>query len=505
MDIKNKLKSFPVFVLGAALLLTGCVAVTSPSLNNTVTVQQYTPSKLVADNEIIRQSGLKTQDIGYLVLDVQTGEIKTSKNKNKSFIPASTLKTMTALAALDILGADFRFKTEIFGVGEIKNDILLGDLYLVGGGDAMLSIKDLYAMAVMIKDLGIKKITGRFVVDDVLFKPRSEINVNQPGDAVYNTAVNALSFDFNRRLLSWRRGGKGNVYQAWMTPKIKTEALKINNKMAMGLFLKPTSAGSNGWIASTMTLNNVGEKMLPVKNPSQWTAETFKQVAENIGIKLPHPVKGAKPVTARTLATVQSPVLFQLIKPWLRYSNNLMAELIGLKAGQRFKNKKPNSTILKPWLKKKLANVDWSTFNGENYSGLSTTSRITPTQMASVLKTAWNWRFTVENQKQSFLSLLPVSGFQGSFQGRFKNPVSAGKILAKTGTMDYSSGIAGYVFTKKGRQLVFALNITDYDKRKKYDALSAAGKRKQSVQAHDWRGRAKRFEENLITNWIKRY
>jgi len=501
---KNKLKLSPVVILATVLLLMGCVAGNTPSINNTVTAKKYTPSKTLDDNQIIRLSGLKNQDIGYLVMDVKSGQIITSKNKNKAFIPASTLKTVTALAALDVLGPDFRFKTEIYSVGDIKNGVLFGDLYLVGGGDAMLSIKNLYALAVMIKDKGIKKITGRLVYDDTLFKPRSEINVSQPGDAVYNTAVSALSFDFNRRLLSWQRLGLGTEYQAWMTPKIKKGALKINNETAKGLFLK-TENGSNGWLASTKTLNDAGEKMLPVKKPSQWTAAVFKQVASNLGIELPRPVKGKKTETARPLAVIKSPALSELIKPWLRYSNNLMAELIGLKTGKKFKNSKPSPIILKPWLKEKLANVNWSTFNSDNYSGLSATSRITPKQMTLLLKAAWGWRFKGEKQTQTFLSLLPVSGFQGSFQGRFKNPVSSGRILAKTGTMDYASGIAGYLFTQKGKQLVFALNITDFDKRKYYDALTEAGKRKHSDQAHDWRGRVKQFEEILIENWIKRF
>jgi len=79
--------------------------------------------------------------------------------------PASTMKLVTTLVALETLGPVFRGRTELRGTGEIQGDTLKGDLVLRGGGDADLDTEALTAMLRALRNQGIRKIQGHLVID----------------------------------------------------------------------------------------------------------------------------------------------------------------------------------------------------------------------------------------------------------------------------------------------------------------------------------------------------
>jgi len=459
------------------------------------------------DDKSIRQKketlAITEKQIGYMMIDINSGAVLARQNADKPFIPASTIKAVTALMALDKLGPDARFQTSVYGTGRVEKDILAGDLYLSGGGDAMLSVKDLYTLAFQLKDKGIRTISGKLYYGGGALKARSMINENQPADAAYNTAVNGLSLDFNRRLLNWKKND-GKIYAAWNAFHDGADVLAVDENLPSAMFAENKAPGMGQWMASKQTLADGGQKMLPVRNPAAWTATVFRQIAKNIGLELPRP----EPVRAKMLtkqnflARIQSPPLTDIMKPWLRYSNNLMAELIGLRTALKTgKSAKQADVVLKSWLREKWPGMDWQAFYSPNYSGLSVKSRTTPVQMAMLMKSVWGWRF----DGRPFMALLPVSGWQKSFQNRFTGPLSAGRVIAKTGTMNYASAMVGYLLTDKGRQLAFALNITDFEKRRKYDRLDETARRALSAEAHQWRLNAKLLEQDIIENWLIKF
>ena len=101
-----------------------------------------------------------TGDVGISAIDLDTGKVIYEKNQSKSFAPASVLKIITALYALEKLGPTFRFSTQVLTDGTIKNGQLLGNLYLVGSGDPMLDTDHLLALANDVKAAGISSVSG---------------------------------------------------------------------------------------------------------------------------------------------------------------------------------------------------------------------------------------------------------------------------------------------------------------------------------------------------------
>lgn len=79
--------------------------------------------------------------------------------------PASTMKLLTAITALSDLGEDFRFRTSLYARGEVRQGVLWGDLYAVGGFDPLFGYDDLQGLVCAVRDAGIDSVSGRIYVD----------------------------------------------------------------------------------------------------------------------------------------------------------------------------------------------------------------------------------------------------------------------------------------------------------------------------------------------------
>lgn len=95
----------------------------------------------------LAQAGLAGADLGFQVIDLDSGAVLASRHPDKGFIPASTVKAVTAFAALETLGPGYRFATTLHAKGKLNDGVFDGDLWLKGGGDPLLSVQDLLALA----------------------------------------------------------------------------------------------------------------------------------------------------------------------------------------------------------------------------------------------------------------------------------------------------------------------------------------------------------------------
>ena len=112
---------------------------------------------------------------GWMLVDLDTGEVLDQSNADRGFAPASVAKLPTAAFALDALGPDHRFTTEIVGTGPVVNGRLQGDLILKGGGDPELDTDALMPMVTRLREQGITGIDGRFGVDATALPQIAEI------------------------------------------------------------------------------------------------------------------------------------------------------------------------------------------------------------------------------------------------------------------------------------------------------------------------------------------
>jgi D-alanyl-D-alanine carboxypeptidase/D-alanyl-D-alanine-endopeptidase (penicillin-binding protein 4) len=133
---------------------------------------------------------------GYLVLDA-TGQPLGASNADVARVPASTVKLVTAAAALATLGAGFRFSTELVAHGAIRDGVLDGTLTLVGGGDPVLSTADLDDAVALLARRGVRRIHGDLVIDATAFTA-PEYNAGwsrEDRSRAYAAGTSAISID----------------------------------------------------------------------------------------------------------------------------------------------------------------------------------------------------------------------------------------------------------------------------------------------------------------------
>ena len=107
----------------------------------------------------------ETTQVGLMVYDLTADSVYYQRNARQLLRPASTMKLVTAITALDKLGGNYQFRTQLYHTGTIDNGRLNGDIYCVGGMDPMVDRDDVRALAQQLHQLGVDTIRGRIVTD----------------------------------------------------------------------------------------------------------------------------------------------------------------------------------------------------------------------------------------------------------------------------------------------------------------------------------------------------
>lgn len=108
---------------------------------------------------------LRTTQLGLHIVDLTTGQVLYAYNAQHRMRPASSEKMVTAIAALDRLGPNYLFSTQLLTTATVAGGTLQGDLYIKGVLDPLLSTADVRALAAQLKAAGIRKIAGRLIAD----------------------------------------------------------------------------------------------------------------------------------------------------------------------------------------------------------------------------------------------------------------------------------------------------------------------------------------------------
>jgi serine-type D-Ala-D-Ala carboxypeptidase/endopeptidase (penicillin-binding protein 4) len=429
---------------------------------------------------------------GLLVADAETGKVLYEWNADRHFHPASTTKLFTTTLALAKLGPEFRFHTTLEAAGALDaGGELHGDLVLVGRGDPNLSNRQfpyteqveregpadkvLAEMADAAVAQGLRRLDGDIIADDSYFSyerypsgweledlkygfgaPVSAIAVNdntffveaRPGEhAQEPTSISeepwAADYDFLNHIVTAAPHAEVKIHVTW---EPGSHQIDLQGEIPAG--------------AEPVRLT------LALPEPAEYAAQLLKRLLEQHGVQVQGQARArhsgdlaASPAgTPTILAEHISVPLADVIRAVNKTSENLHAEML-LRTVARVET---GTGSLENGLKVeaeflKIAGVSEDDAFLTDGSGLSRRNLVTPRAMVALLR-------YIARQPWSYalVSSLPVAGKDGTLAAPFKDSAAAGRIFAKTGSLEHAKALAGYATTLSGRHLVFAILGDNY-------------------------------------------
>ncbi len=436
-----------------------------------------------AGGELVARSGL-TGAVAYAVADAATGEILEARQPGLALPPASTVKTLTTLYALERLGPAHRFQTRLLAGGPVRNGRIHGDLILAGGGDPVLDTRDLMEMAAALKERGIREVGGKLKVWIGALPRIYEIDGEQPDHVGYNPSICGLNLNFNRVHFGWTR--QGSDYRVSMDarsgryiPGVEVARMRVVDRKGP-VYTYEQAENRDDWTVARFALGQEGARWLPVRHPGLYAGEVFQVLARSQGIMSRGAVEIADAAEGEELVSRRSAALEPILEGMLTHSTNLTAEVAGL--GAALAEGPPVGTLaasagrMSDWL---AARHGLEATRLEDHSGLGDDSVVTARDMV---------RAMLASQETGRLRPL-LKPFRVEDR-RFE-------VAAKTGTLNFVSALTGFVTGPKDRPLAFAILTGDIPRR---DALSVA-ERERPAGGRRWIGASRWLQRALLERW----
>ncbi len=456
-------------------------------LSQTDTVQNISKlAELRQDLEaLVNSPDLSNSFIGISVQDLESGEYIFRLNDDKNFVPASTIKLITTLAALEYFGKDFRYQTNMYLDGELHpNGEFIGDVIIRGSGDPTIS-KSFYAEPLVIMEtfakkldsLGIKTIVGNIIADDSYF---DQIHYG-PGwswdDFMYpfSSQISAFSFNDNTVTVSIFPGdsvnfiSKFNVYPENNLVRIlnyvTTSSADEITEISANRDIKTNFIELFGIIAFDSTKKSSNTFNIAIDNPTMYFLDLFRNALSQQRIRLNGLLMSLTQANKRInysalvpVFTHISPPLQEIIKVINSESHNLCAEMLfktlakeNLGIGS-FDN---GAMYLNTFLKS--IGIQTENLRVVDGSGLSRFNLFSPRNFVTLLNYAYR-----SGVRDKFIASLAEPGEEGTLKRRMKRSRAENNVKAKTGSMNNISSICGYVQTRDNESFAFSIMMQNF-------------------------------------------
>ena len=405
------------------------------------------------------------------VEDLETGEVVVRWNDDVPRNPGSTIKLLTTLAAIDILGPTYTWQTDIFALGPVADGRLDGDLLIRGQGDPFLVTERVWQMLRRIRQAGIDEIGGDLLLDDSYF----DVGANDPGDfdnqplRAYNVAPNALLMNYKVVRYWFEPVHETGKVEIWTDPPIAN--LEIDNQLRLA------PGACRGYqrgitITANATVNKVTfsgrfpagcERYAMDRtalNHNSFAYGLFKSMWTEVGGTFDGGwTTATAPGDVEPIVEYRSLPLTDVITRVNKYSNNVMARQLlftlsaevlgppGTEAGGR--------KVVGDWLRNN--GLEFTELAFDNGAGLSRDARITAADFGELLRFAWRQPYMPE-----FVSSMSLAGLDGTLRYRMDGPLEGAGHL-KTGSLDHVAGIAGFLQARSGRRFAVVVLQNHHD------------------------------------------
>jgi len=413
--------------------------------------------------QIIAAQAIPASAVSFAVIDVESGRVIAAQNPDTPRSPASTIKTVTTFAALDMLGPTYQWHTRALIRGTLEDGDLDGDLILQGGGDPYMTLERWWSFAHALRAKGLQSVHGDIVIDDTAFNlpPEDPGAFDGRPNRSYNVLPDALMVNFQS--IEFRVSAAAGERRVDIVATPAPDNLTIENHIR---FVPGRCTGASAQVdfevasaewdrvvfkgaLSPHCEERVFSRVL--LQPATYAFGTFVELWRELGGEFKGKMRReAAPADAQAFFSFDSLTLAEIVRLTNKYSSNLMARHLLLTIGsERYgapATLEKGADAMIEW--GRARGIDLSDVAIDNGSGLSRSTHISVLQMARILGAAYHSPYAPE-----FEASLPLAGIDGTLRNRMKN-APAGSVRLKTGHLDGVSGVAGYVTTPTGKTYV---------------------------------------------------
>ncbi len=427
--------------------------------------------------DVLSDRALRGVDVGVVVTRLPDGEVAFAQGADLPLNGASTMKIVTAAAALRTLGPAWRFATVVSSSAPPDADgVLHGDLYIVVSGDPTLVVEDLYRLARDLKLAGVSKVDGHLIFDSRAFAPgRDLVGWDKPADVengpAYFPTLGALALNYNTVGIALAPGpAVGSPARVAVDTPVG-DLVEIANEMTTG------TAGSDRSLRIQREVLDGGRMKFTVRgsvpadapldreyravaDPDTHFMAAFREMLREVDITVSGRAKlGPVDPDARTLARHTSSPLGVILADMNKHSNNFIAEQTLRAVGGAFA-RAPGSNengveAVRAYLEG--LGVDPSGDVIVNGSGLAVRAGLRPSTLVAVLRDMDQDPMYGDE----FRASLSIAGVDGTLARR--STADPGRFRGKTGSLDGVHCLVGIVRSDGGSRYAFAFLANDID------------------------------------------
>ena len=504
----NKTSSVSVraaFLFVLLLLIAGC-SQTPPSAkvlteNEPAPVETASPITVQVDpdlaktlNPLLANAEFSQARWGIAVVSLRDGQLIYEHNGDQLFTPASNMKVYTTAVALDLLGADYRWRTSVYSdnppdsTGAIHGDLVLygrgaPDLIATNRGENSNSIEEL---AKSLAAKGVKHIQGNVIGDESYFRGDATGDGWLSNDLqwYFGAEASALTINANSIEVSITSASKINEqpkvevndFDGYIQTTNNLASVDSGEPLRIGVKREATDNNVIVWGQYPIGARGYGAS-LSVHQPSMWAAKIFLRTLRSHGISVDGEARYQdshvaeknrfNPEGKQELAFVTGKSLGEIIRVTNKLSVNLYAELLlrtlgrerapmvseDRSGGRERGDDERGRELIRLWLSRQgIKTTKLAIHDG---SGLSRLDLVTPQATAQLLAA-----IRKTNSGGIFTESLPIGGTDGTLGGRLN--FGEGRIVAKTGTLTYDNALSGYLTTDNGQIFSFSVICNDF-------------------------------------------
>ena len=442
-----------------------------------VFAQSNTEKFKEAVNSFTSDSDLANAYIGICIKELPSNQTIIDYQATKNLIPASLQKIFLTAIALEKFGSNYTFKTFILSSGILQDSILIGNVYLIGGGDPTLGsirFKETHPDSVFlrwyqaIKKKGIKSIQGNIYIDPSIFNAYPLNDTWMWGDVgnYYGAGVKGLNWHENMFVVSMKPADSlsktallTDIYPLFppeFTVNNQVKTVKKGSESYLSIY--GDSYSRQREVCGTIALD---KPLITAKGamayPEYVCAWSFKNYLSHQGIFVADSIYYADVDTMHlsfdTLYINTSLKLSVIINHINKTSNNIYAEALYKLLG---KGSSQNAALE---IQKGVQNmgIEVSRIRIADGCGLSPVNLISPAALCDVLAYV-----STKDYYLTYIQSLSEAGVSGTLKNVLKNKPRTSNIYAKSGTMTGVRGYAGYLINADGNTYCFAIMVNNY-------------------------------------------